>query len=187
MVLDAVLADPDRNWLATEQDKVSYFTLRYRIPRQDLPSLTFRAEDAETVRYFPEKLPIGRDGDGRTHVFLYLLTQDLPIDFRAFLERHAELLRALPAWTVRLLVPRHKIDAILATTRRSTSSSPRPFVRALWKICAGTSARAAARRRVRTSGLIRPRVRSVRHGFRRCIEPGWSAANLYWTRRCRRR
>ena len=111
MLLDAVLADPDRNWLATEQDKVSYFTLTYRIPRQDLPSLTFRAEDAETVRYFPEKLPIGRDGDGRTHVFLYLLTQDLPIDFRAFLERHAELLRALPAWTVRLLVPRHKTDA----------------------------------------------------------------------------
>jgi len=74
MVLDAVLADPDRNWLATEQDKVSYFTLRYRIPRQDLPSLTFRAEDAETVRYFPDKLPIGLDADGRTHVFLYLLT-----------------------------------------------------------------------------------------------------------------
>jgi len=112
MLLDAVLADPDRNWLATELDKVSYFTLTYRIPRQDLPSLTFRAEDAETVRYFPEKLPIGRDADGRTHLFLYLLTQDLPIDFRAFLERHAELLRALPAWTVRLLVPRHKTDAL---------------------------------------------------------------------------
>jgi hypothetical protein len=112
MVLDAVLADPDRHWLATEQDKVSYFTLMYRIPRQDLPSLTFRAEDAETVRYFPDKLPIAREADGRTHVFLYLLIQDVPIDFRAFLERHAELLRALPAWTVRLLVPRHKTDAI---------------------------------------------------------------------------
>jgi hypothetical protein len=112
MLLDAVLADRHRNWLATEQDKLSYFTLTYRIPRQDLPSLTFRAEGSETVRYFPEKLPIGRDEDGRTHVFLYLLTQDLPIDFRAFLERHAELLRALPAWTVRLLVPRHKTDAL---------------------------------------------------------------------------
>jgi len=28
------------------------------------------------------------------------------------LERHAELLRALPAWTLRLLVPRHKTQAI---------------------------------------------------------------------------
>lgn len=112
MVLDAVLADRDRTWLATEQDKVSYFTLTYRIPRQDLPSLTFRAEDAETARYFPDKLPIALDPDGRTHLFLYLVTQDVPIDFRAFLERHAELLRALPAWTVRLLLPRHKTDAI---------------------------------------------------------------------------
>jgi hypothetical protein len=112
MLLDAVLADRDRTWLATEQDKLTYFTLTYRIPRQDLPSLTFRAEDAETVRYFPDKLPIALDTDGRTHVFLYLLTQDLPTDFRGFLERHAELLRALPAWTVRLLVPCHKRDAM---------------------------------------------------------------------------
>src|SRR5262249_29182110 len=64
-----------------------------------------------TVRYFPDKLPIGLDPDGRTHTFLYLLTQDVPIDFRQFLERHAELLRSLPAWTVRLLVPRHKTQA----------------------------------------------------------------------------
>ena len=112
MVLDAVLAERGRTWLATEQDKLTYFTLTHRIPRQDLPSLTFRAEDAETVRYFPDKLPIALDSDRRTHIFLYLLTQDLPIDFRGFLERHGELLRALPAWTVRLLVPPHKRDAI---------------------------------------------------------------------------
>src|SRR2546428_2899023 len=112
MVLDAIVAERQRTWLATEQDKLAFFTLTHRIARQDLPSLTFRAEDAETVRYFPDKLPIGLDADGRTHVFLYLLTHDLPIDFRAFLERHGELLRALPAWTVRLLVPWHKTDAI---------------------------------------------------------------------------
>ena len=29
------------------------------------------------------------------------------MEFRLFLERHAELLRTLPAWTIRLLVPRH--------------------------------------------------------------------------------
>jgi hypothetical protein len=38
MLLDAVLADRDRSWLATEQDKVAYFTLAHRIPRRDLPS-----------------------------------------------------------------------------------------------------------------------------------------------------
>jgi hypothetical protein len=112
MLLDAVLADRERTWLATERDKLAYFTLTRRVPRQDLPSLTFRAEDAETVRYFPDKLPIGLDADGRMHIFLYVLTQDVPIDFRAFLERHAELFRALPEWTVRLLVPLHKSGLI---------------------------------------------------------------------------
>jgi len=39
MVLDAVLADRECTWLATEQDKLAYFTLTHRIPRPDLPSL----------------------------------------------------------------------------------------------------------------------------------------------------
>ena len=41
--LDAVLAERDRTWLATEREKLAYFTLTHRIRRQDLPSLTFRA------------------------------------------------------------------------------------------------------------------------------------------------
>ncbi|HEY3162512.1 MAG TPA: hypothetical protein VGJ78_26320 [Vicinamibacterales bacterium] len=114
MVLDAVLADRDRTWLGTEEEKLRHFILTHRIPRRDLPALTFRAEDAETTRYFPDKLPIGVDGERGGYVFVYLVTRDLPIDFRAFLERHAELLRALPDWTLRLLVPRHKTDAIPA-------------------------------------------------------------------------
>ena len=41
------------------------------------------------------------------YTFLYLVTRPGPVDFRAFLERHAELLRALRAWTIRLLIPSH--------------------------------------------------------------------------------
>jgi hypothetical protein len=112
MLLDAVIAERDRTWLATEQDKLAHFILTHRVRRRDLPVLTFRGDgDAETARYFPDKLPIGVNGDGR-YTFLFLVTQDVPIDFRAFLERHAELLRALPTWTVRLLVPRHKTNAL---------------------------------------------------------------------------
>jgi hypothetical protein len=107
MVLDAVLADRDRTWLATEQDKLAHFTLTHRIPGQDLPSLIFRAQDAETVRYFPDKLPIGVDRDGQTYTFLYVVTRPGPVDFRTFLERHAELLRALRTWAIRLVIPRH--------------------------------------------------------------------------------
>ena len=58
-----------------------------------------------TMRFFPDKLPIGVSPDGRRHAFLYLLVHPLPHDFRVFLRRHAELLRALPAWSIQLLVP----------------------------------------------------------------------------------
>ena len=106
MLLDAVLEDRRRTWLATEQEKLAHFTLLHRTPRQDLPSLTFAGENGETVRYFPDKLPIGVDSDGH-HTFVYLATRPGPIDFRAFLERHAELLRPLQTWTIRVLFPAH--------------------------------------------------------------------------------
>lgn len=111
MLLDAVLAQRDLQWLATERDKVAYFTLTRRIPEADLPSLTFSSDAGQTVRRFADKLPIGIGDDGRTYVFLYLATRALPVDFRMFLERHAELLRALPAWCVRVLIPHHLANA----------------------------------------------------------------------------
>ena len=45
-------------WLATEREKVAYFT-GGGVSTAHLPSLTFRSADEETVRYFPDKLPIG--------------------------------------------------------------------------------------------------------------------------------
>ena len=63
-----------------------------------------------TERHFPDKLPIGVSPDGRRHAFLYLLVNPLPQDFQVFLRRHAELLRALPAWSIQLLVPVEQTD-----------------------------------------------------------------------------
>jgi hypothetical protein len=131
MLLDAVLACRDHTWLATEREKVAHFTLTHRVPRQDLPQLTFRAEQSETARFFPDKLPIAIEADGRGHLFLYLVTRNVPVDFRAFLERHAELLRALPAWTMRLLVPRHLREAApsyQAAFREQLATPLRPAV-----------------------------------------------------------
>jgi len=131
MVLDAVLAERERHWLATEQEKVTHFTLHFRIPRQDLPQLTFRGDEGETVRYFADKLPIAVAVDGRTHVFMYLATREVPIDFRSYLERYAELFRALPEWTVRLLVPRHLRAAIpdyRAAFREQLATPLRPLI-----------------------------------------------------------
>ena len=117
MVLDAVLADSEYTWLGTEADKLRYFLLaavRQQLPKDRYPHLTFgMAEDAHTVRYFPDKLPIGvpRDGGSR-HLFLYLVRRELPVDFRMFLHRHADLLGALPEWTLCLLVPRRFRKAV---------------------------------------------------------------------------
>jgi hypothetical protein len=108
MLLDAVLAEPAVHWLGAEPEKVRHFllTCSSRLRREDLPLLTFHGEANSTVRYFPDRVPIGLDREQDRHVFLYLVTRYLPGDFRMFLLRHAELFRALPRWVVRLLVPR---------------------------------------------------------------------------------
>jgi hypothetical protein len=126
MLLDAVMADRSVSWLGTEHDKLHYFTSS-GARRHDLPSLTFRSVDEETIRYFPDKLPIGVGTDGRTHVFLYLVTRSTPMDFRLFLERHAELLRSLGAWTIRLLVPKHLTDAAALHREAFTEHLARPL------------------------------------------------------------
>ena len=114
MVLDAVLANQDRNWLATEREKVAHFTLLLQVTPRDLPTLVFRSDDGETTRYFPDKLPIAVQAEDKAHVFVYLATRNEPVDFRSFLERHAELFRSLSAWRVRVLVPLHLRDAVPA-------------------------------------------------------------------------
>ena len=111
MVLDTVLAERRLRWLGTEREKVEYFRTTTTLRLKELPHLAFGAGPEKTIRYFPDKLPIGITGDGRTHVFLYLVNRKTPVDFRAFLHRHSELLRALPEWELRLLVPRHLLEA----------------------------------------------------------------------------
>lgn len=107
MLLDAVLADRSFTWLGTEFDKRSYFVrqLRGRLEPREFPRLTFGGGPTKTYRYFPDKLPIGIERYWTDHVFLYLITSPVPMDFRLFLLRHAEMLRPLTRWTIRVLVP----------------------------------------------------------------------------------
>jgi hypothetical protein len=109
MLLDAVLADQEYTWLGTENDKLRYFIfgpVGKQMPKDEYPRLTFGEGDRQTVRYFPDKLPIGVAREGWRHVFVYLVTREVPADFRLFLHRHAELFRSLREWTVRVVVPR---------------------------------------------------------------------------------
>jgi len=110
MILDAVLADRHYAWLGTERDKMQYFfsgLLKEDLPKDWYPHLTFGEGHDKTTRYFPEKLPIGTPLDGgRRHVFLYLVTHEVPAEFRLFLLRYADLLKSVHEWTIRLLMPR---------------------------------------------------------------------------------
>jgi hypothetical protein len=64
MVLDHVLATPGCEWLATEHDKVAYFTTDRGVALIDLPCRSYESSNARhpgTTRYFIHKLPIALD------------------------------------------------------------------------------------------------------------------------------
>ncbi len=108
MVLDAVLDDPDAVWLGSERDKLAHFRTCTSLSEEDMPRIIFRSSAVHsTVRYFPDRLPIGCHPDGRAPVFLYLVRAWDPFEFRLFLQRHGALFRALAEWRIRLLVPPH--------------------------------------------------------------------------------
>lgn len=116
MVLDGVLADRSVTWLGSEREKRRYFTQRLgdHVRDEEYPRLVFGKRPNVTVRYFPDKLPIGYDQDHRRHVFMYLARSPSPMDFRVFILRHLELLNALGFWTVRVLFPRSLAGSIEA-------------------------------------------------------------------------
>src|SRR5688572_5213132 len=116
MLLDAVLDDREFTWLGPSMDKRRHFIrhLGDRLELRDYPHLLFGDGPEKTVRYFPDKLPIGMQPHADSHVFVYLVTRPSPMDFRLFLLRHVPLLRVLFRWTVRLLLPRKVVKARLA-------------------------------------------------------------------------
>jgi len=109
MILDAVLGDRRCWWLSPESDKRAFFELTQQtgLRPEDYPHLAFGAGRAKTIRCFPDKLPIGIEKqDTSRFVFVYLVNRRVPLDFRQFLIRHADLFRSLHHWTVRLMLPR---------------------------------------------------------------------------------
>ncbi len=133
MLLDEVIGRPGTTWLATEREKVEHFAKRvgHLLHRDEFPHLDFGDTGETTTRYFPDRLPIGVDPDHHGHVFLYLVTRRVPVDFRPFLFRHAELFRALPKWTLQLLVPAHfaeATDVYLAAARQELAAPLRSLV-----------------------------------------------------------
>jgi hypothetical protein len=106
MWIDEIIDNKDVTWLATTDEKVDFFhrTLP-TLARERLPHTTLTRGASPSTRVFPDHLPIGGQPDGRV-VFPYLITTSFFKDaFCAFLQRHIHVLHALPAWTVRILLP----------------------------------------------------------------------------------
>jgi hypothetical protein len=104
MMLDAIVEDPDLVWVGTADEKATHVLALTRIAQKDLPHVSVGEACARAVRYFPDRLPIGIHLAGRG-VIVYVITEPWLDEFRVFLERHAALPRALPAWTLRIVVP----------------------------------------------------------------------------------
>lgn len=104
MVLDAIVEDPEMVWLGTTEDKATHLTALTSITPEALPHVTSGIGERRAVRYFPDRLPIGIHFAGRG-VLVYVVLDPALNDFRLFLERHAAVLRALRAWTVRVVIP----------------------------------------------------------------------------------
>src|SRR5439155_19318656 len=112
MQLDAVVLQPELIWLATQEEKVAFFSLMApSLPRERLPHLTVGHGTGGRLRPFPEDQPIGVTTTGRV-VFTYLVTAYDTEALQGFVQRHADLLRALPGWTLRLVLPQQLADAI---------------------------------------------------------------------------
>jgi hypothetical protein len=115
MLLDVILGDRRCWWMSPADDKWRFFCLKRdnRLRPEDYPHLAFGSGRERTIRCFPDKLPIGIEKDRHDHlVFLYLVNRRVPVDFRQFLIRHAELFRFVRTWTVRLVVPRRFKKAV---------------------------------------------------------------------------
>jgi hypothetical protein len=95
MVVDAIVEDPELVWLGTAEEKAADLLALTRIEAANLPHVTVGERDARTVRYFPDRLPIGIRPVGRG-VVVYVVTEPWLDEFRVFLERNAALLRAYP-------------------------------------------------------------------------------------------
>jgi hypothetical protein len=104
MLLDGVLASPDLRWLTTESEKHQHIAAltaaRSDAQRSDTP-----APPTLAARTFVSQCPIGVHASGRAEL-LYLATVPWTDEFRAFVQGHTALLRALPAWTLRIVFPR---------------------------------------------------------------------------------
>jgi hypothetical protein len=105
MLLDAVLAVGDVEWLTTAAEKAAYLEELKAKATDDKPQQSTRDEARPRPSSLSPALSIGVAGDGRT-LLPYLASDPTTETFRSFLQTHAELLNVAPTWTIRIVFPR---------------------------------------------------------------------------------
>jgi hypothetical protein len=124
MLLDAVLAAGDVEWLTTAAEKATYLE-RLRVKATDDRPLQPTSEERRPpASSLSSALPIGVAADGRT-LLPYLASEPTTETFRSFLQSHAELLSVAPTWTTRIVFPRpldHAYDAYQAVIHEELES-----------------------------------------------------------------
>jgi hypothetical protein len=178
MILDGVLADQSVSWLGSEREKRRYFRDRLgdRLRDDEYPRLVFGEKPNVTVRYFPDKLPIGHERDRYRHVFIYLARSPTPMDFRVFILRHLALLNALGFWTIRVLFPRSLAASMDAYTNAAGELLTRPLSLSqteelMWFL------RESQMPEQNASAADRARLQAARKAFR---SPRFAAIRRHW-------
>jgi hypothetical protein len=99
MSLDFVLDHSCHEYLATEQEKVAYFTGTLGLSHDDLPVKRFRSPTAEasTARYFVDKYPIFVPGESTPLVSFCFVDEGVQTGarFESFLKEHNRLFERL--------------------------------------------------------------------------------------------
>jgi hypothetical protein len=125
--LDALVSLSDVRHIATEEEKVAFFdTVAPSVPQSRLPHAGTGSR--QRARLFPDDQPIAVTGTGRV-VFTYVAAKPDLEPFRAFIQRHADLLTGVAEWTVRLVLPKPFAKAaglFEAAARRELTDCLRP-------------------------------------------------------------
>lgn len=118
MTLDFVLAHRGWRFLASDEEKVNYFTESQGVTSDALPSRTFGnlASGHTTIRYFLEKYPIGLPAGAEASTVAFCFVDEgltTICRFQTFLDHYAALFTSLPSFQVIYV-----------------AATPRPFERA---------------------------------------------------------
>jgi len=124
MLLDAVLAVGDVEWLTTVAEKAAYLAGLKAKATDDKRQEPTTDEARLRPSSLPSAVPIAVAADGRT-LLLYLASEPTTETFRTFVQTQTELLRIAPTWTIRIVFPRpldHAYDAYQAVIHEELES-----------------------------------------------------------------